>query len=398
MTADDAASTCPPEGEGAEDILVVLMANGRAPGLHELSGVGDAAALPLAGRRLADFALHCAAHLRPGAIAVVTRPSSAALRQHVSLAWADAFARLILREEPVGDGEDASPTDALQTLRGDIGALRPRSVLLLRADQVVTLDLRDLLAAHHANGRAVTLAVRPDLPGPAFDDPEPEGEADDTMHGPCRGPSRRNSPEIRGSAPFAGVQACAFETGWLLDRLRSQPADGIADILRAALRAGELAIWPSQRFWRDVTTLDAFRETWLEIAQGRAGCALPPEDPLLRSEDATGRLSLETGGLVLSASPWGARRRGRWTLLEDSVVMPGARLAPGARLCRTIAAPGAVIPAGLCVGEDPDEDRRWFRVAPGGTTLITPSMLARRAAERMRLRTGFRLNPQPGAS
>ena len=39
---------------------------------------------------------------------------------------------------------------------------------------------------------------------------------------------------------------------------------------------------------------------------------------------------------------------------------------------------GVVIPSGLVVGEDPDEDRKWFRVTENGVTLITQSMLDRR--------------------
>ncbi|MGO3319876.1 MAG: hypothetical protein ACTIL0_05150 [Microbacterium gubbeenense] len=38
------------------------------------------------------------------------------------------------------------------------------------------------------------------------------------------------------------------------------------------------------------------------------------------------------------------------------------------------------VPEGLVVGEDPEEDARWFRRSPGGITLITQAMLDRRAA------------------
>jgi hypothetical protein len=98
---------------------------------------------------------------------------------------------------------------------------------------------------------------------------------------------------------------------------------------------------------------------------------------------------VEAGGLTLTVPRFGARRAGRWTLLEDSVVMPGARVAPGARLARALVAPGAIVPSGLVVGEDPDEDARWFRLCSGSaaeppTVLVTAPMLARRAAERMR--------------
>jgi len=40
---------------------------------------------------------------------------------------------------------------------------------------------------------------------------------------------------------------------------------------------------------------------------------------------------------------------------------------------------GVHIPEGLVVGEDPEVDAKWFRVSPGGITLITQDMLDRRA-------------------
>jgi len=41
---------------------------------------------------------------------------------------------------------------------------------------------------------------------------------------------------------------------------------------------------------------------------------------------------------------------------------------------------GVQIPEGLVVGEDPAEDARWFRVTENGVTLITKTMLEKRAA------------------
>ena len=41
---------------------------------------------------------------------------------------------------------------------------------------------------------------------------------------------------------------------------------------------------------------------------------------------------------------------------------------------------GVHIPEGLVVGEDPEEDAKWFRVTDGGITLITQDMLDKREA------------------
>jgi glucose-1-phosphate adenylyltransferase len=180
------------------------------------------------------------------------------------------------------------------------------------------------------------------------------------------------------------------------DVLADGEGDLWADLLPALAAAGGLALWrpPEGSYWRDVDTLDDLRAVSLDF-QGSAPCDLPQAEsaPPGPFEDEDGRaLLIEVAGLRLSAPRFGARQRGRWTLLEDSLVLPGARVAPGARLSRAVVAPGAVVPANLVVGEDAAEDARWFRVTPKGTTLITAPMLAARAAERMRAQAGSRLS------
>jgi len=61
------------------------------------------------------------------------------------------------------------------------------------------------------------------------------------------------------------------------------------------------------------------------------------------------------------------------------VVLPYVTIMRHARLSKVVIDRGVTIPEGLVVGEDPDEDRKWFRVTEGGVTLITQPMLDRRA-------------------
>ena len=68
-----------------------------------------------------------------------------------------------------------------------------------------------------------------------------------------------------------------------------------------------------------------------------------------------------------------------WATLDHAVVLPYATINRHARLTKVVIDRGVVIPEGLVVGEDPDEDRKWFRVTPSGVTLITQTMLDARA-------------------
>jgi glucose-1-phosphate adenylyltransferase len=62
------------------------------------------------------------------------------------------------------------------------------------------------------------------------------------------------------------------------------------------------------------------------------------------------------------------------------VVLPDVVVERHARLKNVVIDRGVVIPRGLVVGEDPEDDARWFHVSPGGVTLITQDMIDRRAA------------------
>jgi glucose-1-phosphate adenylyltransferase len=66
--------------------------------------------------------------------------------------------------------------------------------------------------------------------------------------------------------------------------------------------------------------------------------------------------------------------------LDQAVVLPYVNVARHARLTKVVIDRGVQIPEGLVVGEDPEDDARWFRVSEGGVTLITQDMLDRRAA------------------
>ena len=322
-------------------VLALLLAGGAGTRLHELSGTEAKPALPLAGRRLADFAVTRIVEAGLSRMAVALPPQPEVLARHLRETWGKALS-LTLR-----DGRSRRPGSTLATLSQCIEG--EAEVLVLPADQVHALDLGALLAAHRAAGTPATLASAtgaPEAPGPCVLD----------------------GPALRG-----------LLTG-------ATEGDLWADLLPALAARRDLTLWhaPEGTYWRDIDTLDNFRAVSLDL-QRDPPVPLPPGGEAGPLEDEDGRaLAFEVGGLRLSAPRFGARQRGRWTLIEDSLIMPGARVAPGARLSRAIVAPGAIVPANLTVGDDPSEDARWFRVTPQGTTLVTAPMLAARAAERMR--------------
>ena len=156
---------------------------------------------------------------------------------------------------------------------------------------------------------------------------------------------------------------------WLSELLACE--DGMddfgQDILPEAVRQGLAQVHrPASRaegafYWRDVGTLDSYRLAQLDF---------------LNQVEAT--IALPTATVKPSRQMLQAAERG-------SVLLPGACLGYRARVHRAIIASGAYVPDGFVIGEDAEEDQRWFRVTRHGTVLVTPAMLDRYREERPRL-------------
>ena len=64
-----------------------------------------------------------------------------------------------------------------------------------------------------------------------------------------------------------------------------------------------------------------------------------------------------------------------YSVLDQAVVLPYVTVERNARLRKVVIDRGVNIPEGLIVGEDPGEDKKFFRVTEKGTTLITQLMV-----------------------
>ena len=63
-------------------------------------------------------------------------------------------------------------------------------------------------------------------------------------------------------------------------------------------------------------------------------------------------------------------------LIEEAVLLPDVEIKRHCRLRKVIIDRGCVIPEGMVIGYDHDEDRRrGFRVSPKGVVLVTREML-----------------------
>jgi glucose-1-phosphate adenylyltransferase len=375
------------------DTVGVMLAGGQGTRLFELTGRESKPALPFARyHRIVDFTMASLVRSGIGRVLVATQYRPEGLTAHLKGVWSPAFPTggLMLRpgQEAAQSNCYGGTADVLRANAAELDAMGTKRVLVVAADHIYSMDYRHFLEAHDASGNALTLAA---MPVPREEASRfgvvTEGENQQVV-------SFVEKPKAPASIPGDPTQSLAslgiyvVDWAWLREVLRDPSVmDFGEDVIPLAVDRKAASVWRWSGYWRDVGTLDGLREGWLDFQTSPPPCRrpfvpgmhvdLPPD---MSDRDAF-QGSVNLGGLRLMSPLTGTNDPRRWTTLDRSVLMPGARVSPGVQLTNVIVGPGAVIPQGMQIGEDPVEDARWFRVS-GQTTLVTSAMLARRGALR----------------
>lgn len=374
------------------DVVAVVLAGGQGTRLFELTSRECKPALPFARfHKIVDFTLASLLRSGVGQVIVGTQYRPETLTAHVQNVWSGAWERgvqvLSGQEAALGRGY-AGTADVLRANADKLDAMGAREVLVVAADHIYSMDYRHFVAAHRDSGAPLTLAAMP----------VPREEAS-RFGVVTEGPGKRvagfaekpTQPAAMFGEPdrsLASLGIYVIDWAWLREVLRDPKVlDFGEDVIPLAVGRGEAAVWRWEGYWRDVGTLDGLRDSWLDFEAAPPPCQRPfvPGMKVTLPSELSARepfqASVNLGGLRLMSPLIGRDDPGRWTALDRSILMPGARVSPGVRLSNVIVAPGTVVPHGMQIGEDTEEDRRWFRVS-GDTTLVTSAMLARRGALR----------------
>jgi glucose-1-phosphate adenylyltransferase len=129
-----------------------------------------------------------------------------------------------------------------------------------------------------------------------------------------------------------------------------------------------------------IPELDLYDEDWpIWTAQEQ----LPPTKFVFDDNDRRGIAvdSLTAGGSVISGATvkrtmlFSRVRVNSYSLVEDSVILPGVEIGRDCTIRRAIIDRGTEIPPGTEIGVDPVADRLRFTVTGNGVILVTPEML-----------------------
>ncbi|MDT8452517.1 MAG: glucose-1-phosphate adenylyltransferase [Gammaproteobacteria bacterium] len=399
----------------ARNTLALIMAGGRGERLKQLTEWRAKPAVPFGGKfRIIDFPLSNCINSGIRRIGVLTQYKSHSLNLHIQRGWGylrgefGEFVELLPAQQRIESSWYAGTADSIFQNLDIIRAHSPEFVLILAGDHIYKMDYGAMLADHVENNADVTVGCIevPIEKASAFgimtvDDELRVRDFDEKPEHPKPMPGSEDEC-LCSMGIYVFNKDLLFE---LLIRDADTPnskRDFGKDIIPYAIDHYSVYAFPftdgdKGAYWRDVGTVDAFWEANLELIGITPELNLydnewpiwthqeqaPPAKFIFNDADRRGMAvdSMVSGGCIIS----GAEVRhsllfsnvtvDSYTHIDSSVILPDVTIGKNCRIFHAIVDKGCIIPDGMIIGEDEEEDNKRFYVSPNGVVLVTPDML-----------------------
>lgn len=406
--------------------MAFVLAGGRGSRLRELTDRRVKPAVYFGGKtRIIDFALSNAMNSGIRKLAVATQYKAHSLIRHVQRGWnffraeRNEFLDILPASQRMSEDHWYRGTADAVTQNIDIvDSYDVDYIIILAGDHIYKMDYEIMLREHVKNGADVTIGCltvpREDASAFGVMAVDDSGRITSFLEKPKDPPAMPGHP---GKA-LASMGIYVFNWPFLRDLLLRDAQDKnsshdfgndlIPDIVKngkaMAHRFDESCVRDegAPAYWKDVGTVDAFWQANIDLTDfvpelnlwdrnwpiWTYSESVPPAKFIHDETDRRGVAvsSMVSGGCIISGTEirnsllFTEVHTNSYAVLDHAVVLPYVTVNRSARLKNVVIDRGVVIPEGLIVGEDADEDAKWFRVSDGGVTLITQGMLNRRAA------------------
>lgn len=405
----------------AKNTYAMVLAGGRGSRLHQLTDWRAKPAVPFGGKfRIVDFVLSNCVNSNIRRIGVATQYKSHSLIQHIQRGWSflngkfGEFIDVLPAQQWLEESWYRGTADAVFQNLDILRESKPEYVLILAGDHVYKMDYGKLIAYHvekHADMTVACLTVPvEDATGFGVMGVNSESRVVDFQEKP------EHPKHIPGNhdMALASMGIYVFNTKFLCEQLMRDRNDITSshdfgkDIIPYLVEQNYRVFAQSFAdscvkmngevpYWRDVGTIDSYWEANMELTKVTPDLnmydqewpiwtyqeQLPPAKFVFDDEQRRGMAvdSLVSGGCIISGAE--VRRSllfsnvhiHSYGSIEDSVILPNVKISRGVTLKRVVVDKSCVIPEGLTVGVDPEEDKKRFHVTDKGITLITPEML-----------------------
>ena len=408
----------------ARNAMAYVLAGGRGSRLMELTDRRAKPAVYFGGKtRIIDFALSNALNSGIRRMAVATQYKAHSLIRHLQRGW--NFLRVERNEsfDILPASQRVSETqwylgtaDAVYQNIDIIESYDPEYMVILAGDHIYKMDYELMLQQHVSEGADVTVGV--------LEVPRMEATGFGVMHVDESDriisflEKPKDPPAIPGrpDTALASMGIYVFKTSLLVEQLKrdadvtNSSRDFGKDLIPYLVEHGKAVAHrftkscvkssgEAEAYWRDVGTVDAYWEANIDLTTITPALDLydtewpiwtygeitPPAKFVHDEEGRRGQAvsSLVSGGCIVSGSSlrksllFTGVRANSYSELEGAVVLPYVDIGRSAKLKDVVIDRGVVIPEGLVVGEDPEEDARRFRRTDKGICLITQPMIDR---------------------
>jgi glucose-1-phosphate adenylyltransferase len=396
-------------------VLVIVLAGGEGKRMLPLTADRAKPAVPFGGSyRIIDFALSNFANARFLKIVVLTQYKSHSLDRHISQTW--RFSTLLgnyVTPVPAqmrrGPHWFAGSADAIYQNLNLISDENPDYVAVFGADHIYRMDPGQMVEQHIASGAGVTVAAIP----VSYEEAKSFGVIESSPEGKILAFHEKspNPPTMPGDASrcLASMGNYVFNTKTLVDIVTPTGEDDqhtdIGGHIIPALTAQGVAhvydfstnIVPGQDerekgYWRDVGTLDSYYDANMDLLAPVPVFNLYNDDwPVYTSHTSLPPAKISRGpgwepsyvdgsllsvGSIVSGAHVERSIVGTGAYVDhdahvmDSIIFPGSRIGPGARINRCIIDKNVVVPGGARVGFDLEADRDRFTMSDRGIVVI----------------------------
>ena len=401
----------------------VVLAGGKGSRLDPLTRERAKPAVPFGGTyRIIDFVLSNCLNSNLRKIHVLTQYKGMSLDRHVNNGWRRFFCQelgefidVVPPQQRIVDNWYQGSADAVYQNIYEIEKEKPEYVVILAGDHVYKMDYRLMIRQHIESGADVTVAAKAvpcEQAAGAFGVMGTDDE--NRIVGFEEKPAVPKPMPGRPEFCLASMGIYVFTARFLFEklcqdanRLESRRDFGL-DVIPEAIEKNRVFAYlfseqsgaqtqnqsfGQRPYWRDVGTISSYYEANMDLiaiepelnlydpawAIRTYNPDLPPakfvfSEPERQGQainSAIGQGSIISGGQVNHSILGRSVRVNSYATVEDSILFDDVVVGRGARIRRCIVDRGVVIPTGLKVGFDPDEERRrGFHVTPEGIVVI----------------------------
>jgi glucose-1-phosphate adenylyltransferase len=415
-----------PNARLSSQAMAFVLAGGRGSRLKELTDKRAKPAVYFGGKtRIIDFALSNALNSGIRKMAIATQYKAHSLIRHCQRGWSffraerNEYLDILPASQRVSENKWYLGTADAVTQNIDIvDSYGIKYAVILAGDHIYKMDYEVMLRQHFESKADVTIGCLtvPRMEAVAFGvmHVDKNMRITDFLEKPKDPPGIPGDP----NHALASMGIYIFDWAFLRDLLIKDAEDPDSshdfgnDIIPQIVKNGKAVAHKfadscvtsgleTEPYWRDVGTIDAFWQANIDLTDFVPKLDLydnawpiwtyaeivPPAKFIHDTDKRRGMAvsSLISGDCIVSGSEvrnsllFTGCRTHSFATLDYVVALPQVIVHRKAELKNCVIDRGVIIPEGLVVGQDADDDEKWFRRTDTGIVLITQDMLDVRA-------------------